>query len=204
MSRPAKKNPKGTTPRRRRRVLLPGKLKAGIALVNQLRLTATSTDEAAALQKLDAACHRVLDDWWFAMGERLKPPVSPSPSLTLGQSLVIGALWTFVRKARYPDNPWNLAAAMYLLSMSRSQLGELAITDTLADLVATLEKKRQWLARVRRCLYLFNKKGARTRGCLRYFFDGSQAGNTRGCPGTPHTVRVDEYEAGPFSRRRRA
>lgn len=199
------KNPKGTTPRRtRRRVwLLPGKLKAGIALVNQLRLTATGTGEAAALQKLDEACHGVLNDWWYAMEERLTPPVSPSPGLTLGQSLVIGALWVFTLNARYPDNPWNLPAAMHLLGMSRSQLAKLTIRGALADLVGMLEKKREWQARVRRCLYLFNKKGAYSRGgCLRYFFDRSQAGKTRGCPGTPHTGRVDEYEAYPFSRRR--
>jgi hypothetical protein len=145
-------------------------------------------------------------DWSWHAKDGNYPLPSAVPGLTLGQSLVVGALCDLVMNARYPQmgcGDLMTADVTRLLGQSPAQLRELGITGPLADLVRALAKQPTWQGRLRRCLYQFARKSGRWgKGCLMYFVDESPAGNARGCR-TSHTVAVHVYEHGVNDKTRR-
>ena len=176
----------------RRKRALPRALDRGLTLVNALRLK-TAGPEWDDLRALDSECANALLAWWTARHEYRRPAPAPGRGLTLGQTVVIGAMVDLDGIAGHFD---VAEACADLLAAARS--GELAsmVDAGLLALLSCLARPRRttpdWTRRIRRCNF---------RRCCLFFVDRSQAMTALACS-PAHAVRVHEQQGARRPRRK--
>ena len=185
--------------------VLPPSLAAGVAHVNALRRRAADGEGAADLQRIDAACHAALMNWFLSRIEHQPTPlVAPSPRLTAEESLIIGALYELDSQSALGGihglGPAAPGAASVVCKEWRSVL---KIKGKLGALLRILVDNPQWLHRIRRCNLPDRSKEP---GCFRFFIDRSPAGDARACSLSRHSQTLIEIQGAvrPWRRTRRS